>query len=197
MAAGRNYQLAGGAVRWSMFILAVALVLPIDAAFMPVFSIAGASPSLAGILAAFVSLNASRRAAWWGCFLMGLLVDLSSPQLVMGSLLFLPGPNTLGFALGSGTVTVMRSLLLRRSMLTVAAMTFVLLLAVSLIWVFIWSVRGIWLDGSVPFSGSALQELGKRMGWCLSSAVVGLPIGWALNRTYSWWGFPGVGPRKF
>ena len=180
-----------------MFVLALVIVLPLDAAFMPVFSIGGTSPCLAGVLAAFISLNASRRAAWWGCFLMGLLVDLSSPQLVMGSLLFLPGPNTLGFALGSGTVTVMRSLLLRRSMLTVAAMTFVLLLAVSLIWVFIWSIRGIWLDGSVPWPETALLELGKRIGWCLSSAVMGLPVGWALNRTFSWWGFPGVGPRKF
>ena len=56
-----------------MFFLAVAIVLPMDAAFMPVFSIAGASPSLAGVLAAFVSLNASRRAAWWGCFVIAAL----------------------------------------------------------------------------------------------------------------------------
>ena len=184
-------------MRWSVFFLAVAIVLPMDAAFMPVFSIAGASPSLAGVLAAFVSLNASRRAAWWGCFVIGLLIDFSSPHFIAGSILFLPGPNTLGFALGSAAVTVVRALLLRRSMLTVSAMTFVLLLGVSLVWVFIWSVRGLWLDGTVPFSGSALQELGKRMGWCLSSAAMGLPVGWALNRTYSWWGFPGVGPRKY
>ena len=97
-----------------MFFLAVAIVLPMDAAFMPVFSIAGASPSLAGVLAAFVSLNASRRAAWWGCFVIGLLIDFSSPHYIAGSILFLPGPNTLGFALGSAAVTVVRALLLRR-----------------------------------------------------------------------------------
>ncbi|MCE9619110.1 MAG: hypothetical protein K8R92_04305 [Planctomycetes bacterium] len=180
-----------------MFILAVAIALPMDAAFMPVFSIGGASPSLAGILAAFVSLNALRRSAWWGCFLLGLLVDLSSPQLVGGELLFLPGPNTLGFALGSGAVTVLRGLLLRRSMLTVAAMTFALLFAASLVWVFLWSMRGLWPDAAVPFAGSAMQELGKRAGWCCASAVMGLPVGWALNRTYGWWGFPGVGPRRY
>ena len=184
-------------MRWSMFILAVAIVLPIDAAFMPVFSIGGTAPSLAGVLAAFVSLNAARRSAWWGCFVIGLLIDFSSPQMVNGALLFLPGPNTLGFALGSCTVTVFRALLLRRSMLTVSAMTFVLLLAASLIWVFIWSIRGIVTDGVVPFVGSAMQELGMRLGWCLSSAIIGLPVGWALNRTFSWWGFPGAGPRKF
>ena len=94
-------------------------------------------------------------------------------------------------------MTVFRALLLRRSMLTVSAMTFVLLLAASLIWVFIWSMRGIVTDGVVPFAGSAMQELGMRLGWCLSSAIIGLPVGWALNRTFSWWGFPGAGPRKF
>ncbi len=180
-----------------MFILAVAIVLPIDAAFMPVFSIGGTVPSLAGVLAAFVSLNASRRNAWWGCFVIGLLIDFSSPQLVAGALLFLPGPNTLGFSVGSASVTVFRAVLLRRSMLTVSAMTFVLLLGVSLVWVFIWSMRGIVTDGVVPFAGSATQELGIRVVWCLSSAMIGLPVGWLLNRTYSWWGFPGAGPRKF
>jgi cell shape-determining protein MreD len=184
-------------VKWSVFILATLVALPMDAAFMPVFAVGGAVPSLAGMLAAFVSLHALRRSAWWGCFLLGLLVDLSSPQLVAGELLFLPGPNALGFALGSAAVTLLRGVLLRRSMLTVAAMTFVLLLAASLVWVFLWSVRGIWPDGAVPFVGGATAELGKRLGWCLWSMALALPVGWALNRSHAWWGFPGVGPRRY
>ena len=59
---------------WSAFILAAAVALTMDASFMPVFEFAGVTPSLVGCLAAFVALHAERRAAWWGCWALGVLL---------------------------------------------------------------------------------------------------------------------------
>ncbi len=181
---------------WSAFILAAAVALTMDASFMPVFEFAGVTPSLVGCLAAFVALHAERRAAWWGCWMLGLLLDLSSPVSIAGTVLFVPGPHALGFALGAAGVLSVRSEVMRRSMVAAAAATLAVLVLASLVWTSLWSLRGWWPDGEVPWAGNALVELWHLLLASAYTTLLALPVAWLLGRTFDHWGFPASRRRR-
>jgi rod shape-determining protein MreD len=183
-------------VSWPAVILAAAAALTLDASFMPAFSFGGATPSLAGCVAAFVALHAERRRAWWGCWLMGLLLDLSSPMSIGGSVTFVPGPFALGFALGAALILSLRAEVMRRSMVAAAVATLALLAMASLVWTTVWAVRGWWPDGQWPWAGSAAGELSRRLLWSGISAIAALPVSWLLGRTFDHWAFPASRRRR-
>jgi rod shape-determining protein MreD len=119
-------------VSWSAFILAAAAALTLDASLMPAFAFGGATPSLVGCVAAFVALHAERRRAWWGCWVLGLLLDLSSPMAIGGAVTFVPGPFALGFALGAALVLSVRAEVMRRSMVAASVATLAMMVMASL-----------------------------------------------------------------
>lgn len=172
------------------FLVAAAVALTLDAALMPAFTLWGAAPSVVGCVAAFVALHADRRAACWGCWTLGLMLDLSTPMPVGGAATIVPGPFAVGFALGAVLVLGLRADVSRRTEVATAAATFVLLLMASLVWTAVWMVRGWWPDGEWVWAGSAIGELGGKMWWCAISAFGALPLSWLLGRTYAWWNFP-------
>jgi len=181
---------------WSAFILTAAIALTMDASIMQVFEFMGATPSLVGCLAAFVALHAERRVAWWGCLMLGLLFDLSSPVSIAGALVFVPGPYAAGFALGAAAVLSVRAEVMRRSMLAAAFATLALLILASLVWTMLWTLRG-WLPaGEVPWAGSAAGELFRKMVWSCVTAIASLPVAWLLGRTFHYWDFPASRRRR-
>jgi cell shape-determining protein MreD len=181
---------------WAAFILAAAAALTLDASFMPVLQFGGVTPSLVGCLAAFVALHAERRAAWWGCLVLGLLVDFSSPVAVGGGVTFVPGPNAVGFTLGAAMVLSLRAEVMRRSMMAAAAATLVLMSLAAVAWTFVWALRSWWPDGQPVWTGSALSQLWHQMLVALVSAVLALPVSWTLGRTFDQWGFPASRRRR-
>jgi rod shape-determining protein MreD len=181
---------------WAAFTLAAAAALMLDASFMPVLRFAGTTPSLVGCVAAFVALHADRRRAWWGCWLLGLLLDLSSPVAVGGSLGFVPGPHALGFTFGAAAILSLRSEVMRRSMVAASAGTLVLLLAAGLVWTSMWIVRGLWPGAAVPWAGSSASELMHQFLDAVASAALAIPMSWLLGRTFDHWGFPASRRRR-
>ena len=66
-------------MRWGVFAIFALAVLSIDAGLSDVLRIESLweiRPNLCGVLAVFVALSAPRIAALWGCFVIGLLLDL-------------------------------------------------------------------------------------------------------------------------
>jgi rod shape-determining protein MreD len=183
-------------MNWAAFTLAAAAALTLDASFMPVLRFAGTTPSLVGCVAAFVALHADRRRAWWGCWLLGLLLDFSSPVAVGDALGFVPGPHAMGFTFGAAAILSLRSEVMRRSMVASSAGTFLLLLGASLVWTALWIVRGLWPDAAVPWVGNSAAELGHQALDALASGILAIPVSWLLGRTFDHWGFPASRRRR-
>lgn len=176
-------------MRIAVFVLAAAVALTLDASLMPALTLGGAAPSMVGALAAFVALHAERRTAWWACWTLGLLLDLSNPMPVAGAATFVPGPFAVGFTLGAALILGTRAEIARRSFLANGAATLALLLMASVFWTGVWMVRGWWPDGEWVWAGSALGELGRKAWWSLWSAVVAMPLSLLLGLTFDRWGF--------
>jgi rod shape-determining protein MreD len=171
------------------FLIAAALALTLDSAIMPLCTLMGATPSLVGCVASFVALHAERRAAWWGCWALGLLLDLSSPMPVGGAVLLVPGPYALGFTAGAALILQARAEVSRHSYVTSLVATFAMLVMASLVWTSIWTVRGWWPDGDWAWMGGPAAELGRKAWWSLWTALVAVPVSLVLDRTERWWGF--------
>ncbi len=183
-------------MNWSAFILAAVVALTLDASLMPAFEFAGATPSLVGCLAAYVALHAERKRAWWGCWWLGLLQDLSSPMSVEGTITFVPGPYALGFLLGGALILAVRAEVMRRSMVAASVATLGLLSMAGLVWTMVWTLRGWSSDAGWPWTGSALGQLWQMFLVAMISGVVALPISWLLGRTFDHWGFPASRRRR-
>jgi rod shape-determining protein MreD len=177
-------------MNWSAFILAAAVALTLDASLVPAFEFAGAAPTLVGCLAAFVALHAERRRAWWGCWWLGLMQDLSSPMSIDGTVTFVPGPYALGFALGAALILAVRAEVMRRSMVAASVATLGLLVMAGVVWTMVWTIRGWGPDGSWPWVGSAAAQLWHMLVRAAVTSVVALPVSWLLGRTFDHWGFP-------
>ena len=173
----------------AVFVLAAAVALTLDASLMPALSLGGAAPSLVGALAAFIALHAERRAAWWGCWTLGLLLDLSSPMPIAGAATFVPGPFAVGFTLGAALILGTRAEISRRSFVAQGVATLVLLLMAGLVWTSVWMVRGWWPDGDWVWAGSALGELVRKGWWSLWSAAVAMPLSLLLAPALERWFF--------
>ncbi|MBX3355212.1 MAG: hypothetical protein KF724_05900 [Phycisphaeraceae bacterium] len=184
-------------MRFALFILVLGVTLAVDAALMPALELGGAVPSTTAILVVFVLLLASRDAAWFAAVAGGAALDLMAPIPFDGRTIVVVGPWALGFAFGGQLVLTLRGALVRRHALTLAVATFVFLMASTVVWCAIWSLRG-WLPESLPPWGgdSVLREFAMRSRWALWSGAVALPIGWLLMRTIPAWGFPGVAGRS-
>lgn len=183
-------------MRWAPFMIALALALVLDASLMPALELGGVAPSLVAVLVAFVALQAQRDAAWNAAVVAGVALDLSSPMPYDGRELVVIGPWGLGFAFGALLVLAIRGSLMRRNLLTMAIVVFILLMAASLAWCAVWSARA-WLPASLPpwGDGSVLGAFGERFRWALWSSALSIAVGWLLLRRLSFWGFPGVAGR--
>jgi len=183
-------------MRWAPFLIALALALVMDASLMSALELGGVAPSLVAALVAFVALQASRSAAWYAAVVAGVALDLSSPMPYDGRELVVIGPWGLGFAFGIVLVLAVRGSLMRRNLLAMAIVVFIMLMAASLVWCAAWSARA-WLPESLPpwGDGSVFSAFGERFRWALWSSAIAVPAGWLLLRSVSLWGFPGVAGR--
>ncbi|MCH2162928.1 MAG: hypothetical protein MK085_13800 [Phycisphaerales bacterium] len=178
-------------MRWIVFILLLAICLTLDQAFLQVIAIGSIFPGTCGALVVFVALFAPRPTALWAALLAGTMLDLGSPAVdAQGHPYYVIGPYALGFVLGAYLVLLLRSIVFRRNPLTVGMLTLPFLLAVSVIFLAIWSIRGFYADAQLPWhSESVTSQIAQMIGWATYSALLALPLGWLLLITWSLWGF--------
>ena len=178
-------------MRWGVFILALAVCLTLDIAFLQVLAIGPIFPGVCGALVVYVSLFAPRLTALWAALLTGVMLDLGSPALLStDQVIHVIGPHALGFVFGAYLVLLLRSIVVRRNPLTVGMLILPCLLAASLVYMGLWSIRTFYVETQVPWVGdTAVGELGRLMGWAFYSAIIGIPIGWLLLLSWGIWKF--------
>ena len=189
-------------MRWAAFVVMLFVTLAAELSLRPVLTIrsmGGISPSFIAPLAVFVAMFAPRMTALWSCWLLGLLLDLSTPIVPgTGGSFYVLGPYALGYVFAGYLILQLRPVVFRQKVLTMAFLTFLSLVAVALITVAIFVLRG-WAGGDptiYPTSPSASQELFQRFGIAMYSAAVAIPVGWLMLATLPYWGFPTVAHRR-
>jgi len=184
-------------MRWPVLIFAALFAMALDTALLHVLAIGPVVPSTLPALAVFVALSAPRRTVLWCSLWLGLLVDLTSPQVAEGARpLHLIGPWALGYLFAANILLPLRTMVFRRNPLTVAVLSAVLVVAAAVVATLLWSMRVWYDDAFVPFGGrSAMTELLWSVPRALGCAIVALPVAWLLIRTAPIWGFQTTGQR--
>jgi hypothetical protein len=100
------------------------------------------------------------------------------------------GPHALGYTFAGVVVLQVRAMLFRRSVLTIALMTFIAYLAASLVVVAIYSVRRWYPEDPLYWTDfRAAGVLVRQVGIAAYSFVLALPLGWILLTLSPAWGF--------
>lgn len=181
-----------------LLLVAVVLALAIDQSLMHALSLASTAPSLTMILVVFLALHAPRDAVPWLGWGIGLLVDLVTVYPhggVWGDLPIL-GPHALGWCFGAYVVMLVRAMLYRRQLHTIAVMTIVFTVAASLVVVFILALHGLYEPVPILWTeGGPVRGLLERLGSGLLTALLALVVGPLLQLSLPAWRFRQPLPR--
>ncbi len=182
-------------MRWVVFLIFALIGVAIDGGLLDVLRIESlwdVRPSFCAVLAVFIALSAPRLTALWGCFALGLLLDLSTPYTADGNrMVWLVGPYALGLLAGGWLVVRGRTIVFRRRALTIGVMTLGCLLVAQVIIVVLLMLRsrGWYPGGPVHWTDLSLGiEVLRRILIALYSGLFGVPAGWLLVRTLPLWG---------
>lgn len=178
-------------MRWSVYIAALLVAVAIDASFGSVLAVGDLRGHLVPSVVVFALLSPPRRTCVRLAMAAGLAVDLMTPVvLATQETLIVPGPRVLGFALGAVAVVQLRGLLYRQNPLAGAAATLVFSLLAAVAFVFLYSVRSLFLDGGAPWwPGSGAGEVWRRLLGASGDAVIAIPALWLLGKTRPLWAF--------
>jgi rod shape-determining protein MreD len=183
-------------MRWPVFAMFAfgALVVQLSVrSVLTLNSAGGISPDLVACLLVFVALFAHRTSVMWACWMMGLLIDLAPPEQDLSYRII--GQHALGYVFGGYVILTLRTMVFRQRALTLGFLTFVMLLAASIVGVAMLALRSqLYNDALLP--GGALRELWQRILIALYSGVIGMPVGWALLNSLSLWGFQTGSQRR-
>ena len=175
-------------MRWTAFAVFafVFVVLEVSLAGVLELRTIGVRPSFVPVLVVFVSLFAPRITALWGCWVLGIVVDVST-DIPHGELVEsaapLIGPNALGYVAACLVVLRCRAMLLRGRSATMAVMTVVSVVAIYL-------VHGLYPADTLHWADFDLgPELLRRLGVAAYSGLTALVIGRLLLWTLPLWTF--------
>jgi hypothetical protein len=183
-------------VRWGVFLIFALIGIAVDGGLLDVLRIESLwdiRPSFCAVLAVFMALSAPRITALWGCFALGLLLDLSTPYTADGNrIVWLVGPYALGLLAGGWLVVRGRTMVFRRRALTIGVMTLGFLLVAQgiIVVLLVLRSRGWYPGGPVHWTDVSLGiEVLRRILIAMYSGLFGVPAGWLLVRTLPLWGF--------
>lgn len=178
-------------MNWLVYLVALLVALAFDASVGGVLAFGETRPQVLPGVVVFALLSAPRRTAVRAAMLAGLLADLLAPMVAEdGSMLAVPGPRVLGFALGALAVLQLRSLLYRKNPLSGAVTTFAFSLLAAVVFVAVWTLRGAVTGGGAPWwpTTGAMEMWGRFLG-ALADAGLAIPVLWLLEKTRSLWDF--------
>ncbi len=184
-------------MRWPVFAVFAFVFLVLEVSLGNVLLFGTVQPSFVVVLAVFLSLFGSRLGALWGCWILGLLVDLNISLMHgydrAGPLL---GAYALGYPFGCVLLLQVRAMLFRRRALTFATMTFICMIAVSVVVVAVYSAHGWYPNEELHWSEiGAAREMLRRLGAAVYSSVLALAVGPLLVWTLPVWAFRS-GPQR-
>lgn len=183
-------------MRWPVFLVVAFIALVLEVSVRHVLelrALANISPSFTAVLVVYVALFATREAALWAAWGLGLAVDLCV-DLPIGARAAGPiiGAHALGYVFGVYLLLQIRGLLFRRQALTIGVMAALFVLAASLVIVFVYAVHG-WYPGTADRLVWAdlrpAGELLRRLGIALYTGVLALGLSVPLVWSTPVWGF--------
>lgn len=133
------------------------------------------APSLVLPLVLYVAMFAPANAALWLGLATGLVVDLTAPPALKGepSLLWVVGPNALGYLAAAYFVVTIRGFMIKRNPLTLMFLSICGALLAGLVAVAILTVRHQFHGDMIRTPG---QELGVRFWSAIYTGVVALGL---------------------
>jgi len=149
-------------------------------------------PHLMLIVLVYLALQAPPVTVAWAAIVLGFLADIST-----GKVTGLVGPWTLGYLAAAYALLQLRNLLFRDSVFTIAIMTFVAGIFVHLVATLLYAMRGVPFFANQPISGfQPANVLFQGFFDLIYTSVLAMPIGYALIKSSSLWGFHGAGRNR-
>ncbi len=185
-------------MRWIAFLIAAMVAVAIDSGLVGVFTIrplASATPSVAAVLLAFVALQTRPSTARWAAWFLGVMLDLSPTAAGAVGGIPIIGPRTLGCVAAVQVILLVRPVLFRRRIVTIAVMSGVTWITIGLVAAAVETIRW-WLPWThamapPPASTRVLTVLASGV----YTALLGLPVGAVLAASAGFWRFEAVSPR--
>jgi len=179
-------------MRWFIFLVAAIVAVAMDSGLVGVFTLRGlsyATPSVSACLLAFVALQSRPSTAFWAAWILGMMLDLSPTAAGAVGGLPIIGPRTLGCVAAVQVILLVRPVLFRRRIVTIAAMSGVTWITIGLVAAAIETLRWWlpWTHAMAPPPAS--QRVVTVLSSGLYTAMLGLPLGAILVGTLGWWRF--------
>lgn len=189
-------------MRWTVFAFFAYVFLAFDMGLRPMLEIGsgerGVAPSFLLILMVWVAMMGPGHAVRWAALILGLLLDLGSTYATSGGgVAVVAGPHALGFVLGAALAVQLRGLVYRRHPFHTGVLTLLSGACAFVPAVFLLTMRRIistGVDSEHVIAWNASDQLVNAFLTVVYSAVVAVPVGWALNRVAGLFGFQ-VHPR--
>ena len=179
-------------MNWLTFAILAYLGYALQILLGPFWPMQGHEPMVLLILLVFIGLQAPAMAVAWSAIILGVLTDILLQEHEVG----LIGPWAIGFLAAGYAMVQLRNLLFRDSMFTIGIMTLIAGIFALLVATMLQAFRGVPLFGNDPVEGfTAANQLYRGFFTLLNTAVVAIPLGYALLRMRSLWGFGGRGSR--
>lgn len=137
-----------------------------------------AAPSFVLPLAVFIALCAPPMQAMWVCLALGLLMDLTAPQMTVGDDLVVIGPYALGFAAACQLVLAMRGVVIRRHPLAVVMLSILAAAVMQIVVTAIFTARHAMGDQII---WNPSQELMARLLSAVATGATALVIAVLLS----------------
>ena len=184
-------------MNWFVFGILAWLSIGLDAGFADVFQPFSMpiAPSFAHVLVVFVALWASPRHAYAAALIVGAAQDFIAPVPMSPDSardVVVLGPHALGAALGVSLVVNLRSVMIRRSVLSMFIMTIFAVALLEIVVSATLAVRSIY-PGGIYYPNPS-RELLFGLGSALYSALLAVVLGPPLNAISSVFHFRTAGP---
>jgi len=161
-------------MNWLAFFVCAYLCVGMELGFRPMLDLGnGGAPSFLVPLIVFIALGAPHVATLWAAFLLGLMVDLTSPIpfAERSGEAWVVGPYVLGYLLSAQIMLSMRGVVVRKHPLTLVGLSLVASLIIHICVTFLYSIRAAYDPIAWDLSDQLLSRFFSSL-WTMVSALV-------------------------